>query len=259
MRTTRRFGWRPSHPSMRAPILTLAEDETVLPPVEDLRPYCTPHGDQGNIGQCTGAASVWGLLEYMREKQGEPYVRLSALFAYYNARLEEGSTDWDAGATIADVMDGIMKYGVCPEDMWPSDREDRVTVKPSQACYDAAIQFKGLMRREIAQTRGQIRAALSSGLPIIFGFDVSENFMGEQIELTGVMPMPHGSIIGGHAVDVIGHGLTIPSAPDNPYYPCRNSWEGPGNPWGDHGDFYMPEKFILSGACSEFTVLQQVT
>jgi C1A family cysteine protease len=256
-RTTRRFGWKPSHPSLRAPLLTFAEaDDPTLPPIEDLGPFETQHGDQGSIGQCTGGASVWGILEFMRQKQGEPYVRLSAAFAYTLARMAEGTLDHDAGASIADVMNAVMKYGACPESVFPSDR--LYTSPPPQEAFDAAIPFKGLVRYSVAQTRNQVRGALSSGLPIIIGFDVYENFMG--IGRDGIMPMPSGSMIGGHAVDVMGHGRIIQGAPNNPYCRCRNDWtNADGSPWGDFGDFWMPEEHLLGTHCSELTVLQLVS
>jgi C1A family cysteine protease len=58
----------------------------------------------------------------------------SRLYIYYNERLLEGTVDQDSGASIADSVESIVKYGICPEDMWKYDIT-KFTEKPNDDCY----------------------------------------------------------------------------------------------------------------------------
>src|SRR5271165_4538300 len=84
----------------------------------DLRPKCSPIGDQGRLGACSGYAIV-GALEYLENIQQEQFIKLSEAFVYYNERLLEGTTDKDSGAALRDGIKVIAKYGVCEESLWP--------------------------------------------------------------------------------------------------------------------------------------------
>jgi C1A family cysteine protease len=65
-----------------------------------------------------------------------------------------------------------------------------------------------------------------------------------RIGANGVMPMPTGNAIGGHAVVAVGYDDA------KEMLIVRNSW---GSSFGDKGYFYMPYKFAANPAeCMEW-------
>src|SRR4051812_22559983 len=67
----------------------------------DLRPFCGPIYDQGQLGSCTGNAQA-GLLQFMQKSQKYMDFIPSRLFIYYWSRYFEGTVMTDSGATVAD-------------------------------------------------------------------------------------------------------------------------------------------------------------
>ncbi len=76
-----------------------------LPDRVDLRPEMPPIVDQLDLGSCTANACSSNI-HYLYQKQTdtggdwEP----SRLFIYYNTRQIEGTTEYDAGATIRNTI-----------------------------------------------------------------------------------------------------------------------------------------------------------
>jgi C1A family cysteine protease len=245
------YGWIPDLPdyqdrkfSVAAPVSEPAGSLNVewLPPVFN----------QGRLGSCTGASSARGWVGYLLNKEGQPHV-MSPLFAYYNGRLFGGTTSSDSGASIRNVIKGVVKYGVCADELWPYDIV-KFAVKPTDRAYKDA-HFTTLDSYERIDSEGPERinaakAAILDGHPIHFGFTVYENFESVEVARTGNMPMPSGDVVGGHAVWVWSY--------DNSRgFRIRNSW---GPDWGIHGDFWMPfEYFQNPDLVSDIWVLKTVT
>src|ERR1035437_6732893 len=99
-------------------MLKVAVTAAVVYSLIDLRASCPPIDDQGAEGSCTANAGV-GYAEYDDMRQGAPYAQLSRAFVYYTTRLLEGTASDDSGATIADVVVAMVKYGVCDEALMP--------------------------------------------------------------------------------------------------------------------------------------------
>lgn len=115
------YGWRRGLPSRRFPQLKLAS-YPVLSPSKDLSVtgFLPPIWDQGQTSSCTGHG-VTRAIAFARAKQGLPYVDLSRLFPYWNARVAEGDPGSDEGAAIGDVIAASQKYGDCPYNDYPTD------------------------------------------------------------------------------------------------------------------------------------------
>src|SRR6202012_3347499 len=94
--------------------------------------------DQGQEGSCTGHGTA-GVVMAEQYAQGETVVIPSRAMIYYNARIPEGTTDQDAGASVADAVAGVAKYGVCTDDEFPYVVGD-FNVAPSQENYTEADQ-----------------------------------------------------------------------------------------------------------------------
>jgi C1A family cysteine protease len=253
--TGRVYGWRPSRPNPRKIKFKSAFlAESRLPQTVDLENEFSPCYDQGNLGSCS--ANSWlGLIERYCLVNSYPWkFRPSRLFAYYNARDLENSTDSDSGASISDEAEGTLKNGVCPEIegdgttpdwIWPYDIT-KFTQKPPDECYKDAVLHKTLTSAQVALTRSSVLNTLASGNPFAFGFAVFSSFESEYTAQTGIMTIPDDSdqFEGGHAVDAVGYVLNTPMGEQGvtDWVKVRNSW---GVGWGLNGYFWMPLELLI--------------
>lgn len=232
----RKYGWKPSRPDQRD-FIYKKPFKLFLPQEVDLREYCVPVLDQGNLGSCGWNAAVEyaGLLTIKEDKKNgnNTFDPASRLFGYYNTRVIEDTVGYDSGVYIRDVIKAFAKWGVCEETKWPYVIE-KFTTKPDQACYDDAIQDR-IDKYEKLVNFDDILACLAEGFPVILGISIYESFESEVVAKTGIvpMPLPNESMVGGHAILVVGY--------KNKSFICQNSW---GVNWGDKGFFYLPYDYI---------------
>jgi C1A family cysteine protease len=254
----RKYNWLPDIPDFRDYKFATLHPRLLgvaapLPPMVDLRPFCSPIFNQGSYGSCT-SQSLAGHLEFLelkeiREKTTAPeefdpstFIPFSRLFVYWNERDIEGTTNSDSGAQIRDGIKSLAQWGDCKEGTW-SYLPQNVFVKPPDVAYQEAAQHKILtyMRLESLQ---DVKACLAEGYPVSFGFTVFESFEGSTVANTGVVPLPNTneSCLGGHAVLAVGYDDS------KQCLIVRNSW---GPTWGDHGYFYLPFLYISNPDLSD--------
>lgn len=208
--------------------------------------------DQGQKGTCTAN----GTLEaagYLSVRDGKPDPVLSRLFTYWVSRvkMENESAKVDSGCQIRDVVNGLRKYGSCPESMWAySDDDVQFTLQPTQECFDAAADHKALFFYRCPDLN-TIKASIAQGFPVIMGFDVPDNFMSDACAATGIikMPTPTEGFQGGHCMVFAGFSDKRKQL-DGP-----NSW---GEGWGDKGWFHMPYEMVEAGFVSDCWTLRKV-
>ena len=220
----------------------------ISPDIVDLRPYCSPIENQGNLGSCTGQA-VAGAIELLNKRNGKP-TDVSRLFIYYYARLLEGTTNYDDGAYIRDAIKASNKYGVSLEKYWPYDIK-RFNKEPITEAKNDAQQRKVTRYERLTNLDGCIDA-LTNGYPIILGFNVYTSFMSNNVARTGVMPYPNTKrerLLGGHAVLIVGYDKT------KKVFIVRNSF---GKNWGDKGYFYMPFDIIRPEMSDDYWIIKSV-
>jgi C1A family cysteine protease len=84
--------------------------------------------------------------------------------------------------------------------------------------------------------------SLSHGQPIVFGFDVFQNF---ENYTSGVLeaPGPNDQYLGGHCTCIYETDDSVNAAL------VRNSW---GDGWGINGDFWMSYDYLASRMTSDF-------
>ena len=203
--------------------------------------------DQKNLGSCTSNAILFAYKISSIKSNVNVLFEPSRLFLYYCSRDIEGTTNEDSGCQIQDGVLSLNKTGVCSEKLHPYI-VNNFTKRPSKKCYDEAKLYNGIPHYRVEHSIEHLKNALLNGFSVIFGFNVYESFESEEVEKTGIMPIPkdNENIVGGHAVSIIGFDDY------KQVFIVRNSW---GDKWGDKGNFYMPYSFIKTNECSDFWII----
>jgi C1A family cysteine protease len=245
-----------------------------------------PIYDQRPLGSCTANALAF-CFEYCQYKQNlslynsqVPFNPPSRLFIYYNERNYEGTTANDAGAQLYDGIKSLNEIGACSSTLWPYDIHKFATI-PDLVCYTQASQNIALtfnsiqnpMPVVVSQSMPQymplviqsltgIQAALVSGYPVAFGFDVFSSFL--PFFQTGFSnptsffilpcltnPVDMTTCLGSHAVVIVGYYNNLQTPYGSGAFIVRNSW-GPN--WGtnlfnlenSYGYFFIPYQFFTN-------------
>lgn len=244
------FGWLPDLPDFRD--IPAFPHKAVIPGVANRLPMTMDlrekHqfqvNDQGYIGSCV-AHAVSSAIEYEKHmRPDDPKVSdflerdrlfpVSRLFLYYEARKVIGMVDEDSGCYIRDAMRVAYNIGAPRETGW-SYREDMFAVQPPGWSYRSAPYHKITSYKSVAVDNDEIRLALATGSPVVFGISVFDSFY--RGENNGIVPMPSYSdeYLGGHAMLIVGYNDSVRR------YTVLNSW---GPTWGDSGFCYIPYDYI---------------
>lgn len=241
------FQWKPDKRDSRD--YKYSVTQKVIPNIVDLRPYCSPIENQGNLGSCTGQA-IAGAIELLNKRNGK-HNDISRLFIYYYERLLLGTVNYDSGAYIRDGIKVTNHYGASLESHWPYDIRKFRQEPISEAKVDA-LKRRVTRYERVTSFDGCIDA-LNNGYPIIMGFHVYSSFMTNNVARTGNMPYPNTKrerLLGGHAVLLVGYNKT------KKVFIARNSW---GTSWGDKGYFYMPFNVVTNTSMSsDYWIIKSV-
>lgn len=233
-------------------------DTSTLPGEADLRKWCSPVENQGNLGSCTANAGV-GMVEYYERKAFGKHTDASRLFLYKATRNLMHATG-DTGAYLRMTMGALALFGVPPEEYWPYDTAN-FEMEPPSFCYAFAQNYQSIkyIRLDPANTPkkdvlGQIKTNLVAGMPSMFGF-TCYNSLREANDGKIPFPAPKESVIGGHAVMVVGYDDDMKIK--NKYSDkattgallIRNSW---GQEWGEDGYGWLPYDYVLSGLATNW-------
>jgi len=228
-----------------------------LPVSVDLRSYCSPIEDQGNLGSCTSQAGV-GLMEYFERRAFGKYINASRLFLYKTTRNLMG-LEGDTGAYLRDTMKAMVLFGLPPEANWPyyiSNFDD----EPTAFIYSYATNYKATQYYRLdpvgtspTTLLTNIKTKLAANLPSMFGFTVYSsiyNTVGGCI----TYPQRGESVLGGHAILTCGFADDKVIGSYKGALLIRNSW---GTGWGDRGYGWLPYQYVLSGLATDFWSLVQ--
>jgi C1A family cysteine protease len=226
---------------------------------EDLREWCSPIEDQGQIGSCTAHASV-GLYEYYERRAFGRHVDGSRLFVY---KVSRNLLGWEAddGAYLRTAIATLALFGVPPEKYWPY-LEHKFNDEPSAFLYSYAQNFQALLYYRldgVGVTKpvllDRIKDHLRNGLPLIFGFTCYASIDDAD---DGNIPFPDKKedLDGGHAVMAVGFDdskiITHPKHKDiktKGAIMIRNSWS---EDWGNKGYGWLPYEYVLHGIADDW-------
>jgi C1A family cysteine protease len=226
------------------------------PSAIDLRPWCSPIEDQGDLGSCTANAGV-GLLEYYERRACGKHIDASRIFLYKATRNLLGWTG-DEGAYLRTTMKAMALFGVPPESYWPYDvsRFDR---EPPAFGYAFAGNFKGMQYYRLdppgtkkTEVLATVRRYLAANLPSMFGFTVYTSFPGVGGSADIPFPGDGEDVDGGHAMVAVGYDDNHKIGKQKGALLVRNSW---GTEWGDGGYGWMPYAYVEGGLADDFWAL----
>jgi C1A family cysteine protease len=232
-----------------------------LPGFVDLREWCSPVEDQGQLGSCTAQAGV-GAIEYYERKSFGRHIDASRLFLYKVTR-NLMKMKGDTGAYLRSTMGAMVLFGVPPEEYWPyRDNEAGFDKEPPAFCYSFAQNYKTIKyyrhdpppeAPEVILNR--LKTYLAAGHPAMFGFTVYSSI--EEASASGKIPFPspRDKIAGGHAAVAVGYDDKMKIK--NRYGSeetvgtllIRNSW---GKDWGEGGYGWLPYEYIMRGLAEDF-------
>lgn len=257
--------YTPEHSKVKSMLegIGLAEPKKDLSNPVDLREWCSPIEDQGDLGSCTAQAGV-ALVEYYERRAFRKHIDASRLFLYKVTRNLLELTG-DTGAYLRTTMGALVLFGVPPERYWRY-RIDDFDVEPPAFCYSYAQSYQAIRYYRLDppgisgdELLTRIKGFLKAGFPAAFGFPVYSSIW--QASGTGDIPFPAPGekLLGGHAVVAVGYKDDKKIANENPggkettgAILIRNSW---GTGWGSNGYGYLPYRYVTQGGAVDWWTL----
>jgi C1A family cysteine protease len=255
------FGWLPDYPDNRdytkdsQEITALIRGKSKQLTKIDLREYCSPIVNQGNLGSCTANAAS-GILEFFQKKAFGSYSPVSRLFVY-KATRNLMKAKGDSGAYIRTTMGALALFGAPPEKFLEYDIESYDN-EPKPFCYSFAQNYQALkyfrldeQGKSEEQILQSIKETITNQIPAMFGFTVYSSI---RDAMGGKIPFPakNESVLGGHAVVAVGYDDSMKIGTSTGAFIIRNSW---GAEWGDKGYGYLPYDYVLNGLALDWWAL----
>ena len=227
----------------------------------DLREWCSPIEQQGDLGSCTAQAAV-GIVEYFQNRAFGKFIDGSRLFVY-KATRNLMQVNGDTGAWLREAMGALVLCGVPDEKYWPyTDDLERFDKEPSSFVYSVADNYEAIkyFRHDPhgstpEETLASVKKYLVAGIPSMFGFWGTESSESGDVVGSFAFPCPNEAAEWGHAVVAVGYDdeieitNTVCGEKSTGAFLIRNSW---GRTWGDDGYGWIPYRYVLEGWADDF-------
>lgn len=232
-----------------------------IPNRVDLRQWCSPIENQGNLGSCTAHAGI-GIVEYFERRAFGKHIDGSRLFLYKTTRNLMRVTG-DTGAWLRNVMGALVLCGVPEEKYWPYVIPD-FDKEPPSFLYAIADNYEAIryfchdslgMNIPTATVLARVKLYLAAGIPSMFGFFGFPSFSRSNV-IGGIpYPCPGERAQWGHAIVAVGYDDSIKiknlicNKETTGALLIRNSW---GANWGDHGYGWLPYEYVINKMALDF-------
>ncbi|MEB3184429.1 MAG: C1 family peptidase [Cyanobacteriota bacterium] len=134
------------------------------------------------------------------------------------------------GGELNTVWNFLTNTGTVSDACQPYTSGTGVVGKCPKTCIDSSqpVMYKAKSNKAVGKKDMQMEI-MTNG-PIQGAFSVYQDFMHYK---TGVYSHTTGSLLGGHAIEIVGWGV---SSDNVPYWICKNSWN---TAWGQQGYFWI--------------------
>jgi C1A family cysteine protease len=227
----------------------------------DLRQWCSPVENQGNLGSCTAHAGI-GIVEYYEKRAFNKHIEGSRLFLYKVTR-NLMQVKGDTGAWLREVMAALVLCGVPAEKYWPYNVDD-FEKEPDAFIYSVADNYEAVKyfchdplgaKIPYPAVLDSVKKYLEAGIPSMFGFWGFPSY--KDSDVVGGIPYPGEGEKAewGHAIVAVGYddnkkikNLLSGNVTTGALL-IRNSW---GKEWGDKGYGWLPYDYVLYNVASDF-------
>jgi len=229
----------------------------------NLKQWCSPIEDQGNLGSCTAHAAI-GVVEYFERRAHGEHIEGSRLFVY-KATRNLMRVSGDTGAWLRNTMGALVLCGVPDEQYWPyTDAKPDFDREPSAFVYSVADNYETIRyfchdpqgtNVSGASVLASVKRYLTARIPSMFGFFGFPSFSCTDVVGGIPYPCPGERAQWGHAVVAVGYDdrKKITNTQCNRAtigaLLIRNSW---GVGWGDRGYGWLPYDYVTNRLALDF-------
>jgi len=180
----------------------------------------------------------------MKREDWERFIDLSSRFIYEEARKIDGLPNIFDGTNLRSCMKILRKKGICEEKDCPyvPQHHVQITDKMREKALKYCIKEYWRIRKH------DLRGALVQAGPLVAAIRVYSNWYRDEVKETGIVPLPSGKLLGGHAICLVGY--------DDDHIKFKNSW---GVDWGAQGYGYLPWEYEISEAWVSVDVVGEST